>query len=282
MPYPAAPIFPSASLFPGVDVGALTWDNSDERYFQHGVDRGVLYPSVEAPVVWNGITGVDESSDSSQTIYYIDGRIYLADVEPGDFKGSLTAYFWPDAFSECLGIPDAGGGLFVDNQKPQRCGISYRSLIGSGTDGDMFGYQIHLVYNAVPTIGNRSRKTINSSPAPMEFQFDLVCTPVALPGFRPSAHYIIDTRHMSPENLATLEAILYGSEDSSPRLPEPLELYDLLNFGSSIIFTDHGDGTWTATGSSSNIYMTGDGTWEIINVNGTDNGDGTYELEDTP
>lgn len=282
MPFPTPPLFPSESLFPGSEAGAVVWGEPDDRYYQHGVDRGVLYPSTGNAVVWNGIIGVDESGDSSSSIYYIDGRIYLADCDPGNFKAVLTAYFWPNAFAECLGIPEVASGFYVDNQKPKRFDITYRSLIGSGTEGDMFGYQIHLVYNAMASLGTRSRKTINNSPAPMEFTFDLECTPVALPGYRPSAHYIIDTRNLDSETITQLETILYGGESEEARLPDPTELYDMLNFGSAITFTDHGDGTWTAEGAYANVHMTGPGTWEILNVNGTDNGDGTYTLEDTP
>lgn len=265
----------------------IAWSTGPEdRFFHHGVDRGVLYPSVGNAVAWNGILGVDEASDSKSSIYYIDGRIYMADVDPGDFSGSLMTYDWPEAFSACIGIPAAAEGLYVDNQKPKRFGLSYRSLIGSGTDGDMFGYQIHLVYQAMAQISTRNRKTINASPAPMEFQFDLVATPVTLPGFRPSAHFIIDTRNLTPEVVAQLEEILYGGSTANARLPEPVELYDLLNFGSAITFTTFVHPTlglcWTAEGAVGNVHMTSATTWEILNVNGTDHMDGTYTLEDTP
>lgn len=261
----------------------LTWDEPGERYFQHGVDRGVLYPSGGDPVPWNGITGIDEAGNGTSSVYYIDGRVYLADVDPSDFDGKLMAYFWPEEFSVCVGIPETTPGLYVDNQKPKRFNLAYRSLIGSGLEGDMFGYQIHLLYNAMAMIGARSRKTLNNTPAPMEFTFDIVATPVKLPGFRPSAHYIIDTRNLDAAVVQNLEDILYGdSEGSIGALPTPAELYDLLSFGSAITFTDHGDGTWTAHGSAANVHMTGPGTWEILNVNGVDHGDGTFTLSDTP
>lgn len=287
MPYPSASTFPSPSVFPGVEEGSpLVWGDPEDRYYQHGVDRGVLYSSVGPAVVWNGITGIDEASDSSTALYYIDGRVYMADVEPGDYKGSLSAYFWPDEFAACVGIPEASPGFFIDNQKPKRFDLSYRSLIGSGNAGDMFGYQIHLVYNAMAQLSTRSRKTINNTPAPMEFQFDMVATPVAIPGFRPSAHYIIDTRNLAPETLVLLETLLYGGEFGAPRMPTPGELYDLLNFGTAIVFSTFTHPTlgscWRAVGSHSNVHMTSDTTWEILNVNGINHGDGTYTLEDTP
>lgn len=260
----------------------LTWDNPADRLYQHGTDRGVLYIPGKNPVPWNGIIGVEEDSNTSSSIYYIDGKIYLADVDPGDFTGSLSAYFWPDEFSACIGIPEAADGFYVDNQKPKRFGLSYRSLIGSGTAGDMFGYQIHLIYNAVAQIRQRTRRSINSSSDPSEFQFDITATPVAIPNHRPSSHYIIDTRHLTEATMASLENLLYGEGVTPGVLPDPTDLYDLLNFGSSITFVDHGDGTWTATGAYANVHLLDANTFEILNVSGSDTGGGTYLLHDTP
>lgn len=260
----------------------LTWDKLDERYYAHGLDRGVLYIPGRDPIPWNGLISVDEGSGGESTIYYRDGVIFLADVDASDHTAQMAALFWPDAFGECLGFPEAVDGLFVDNQKPKRFGLSYRTLVGNGMRGDMFGYQIHLVYNAMASLGTRSRQTMGKDTAPTEFEFDLVCTPVKLPGYRPAAHYVIDTRNMSPDTVSELEAILYGDGETPGQLPEPVVLYDLMNFGDAIIITDNGDGTWTAEGAYANVFMTSPTTFQINNVNAVDNGDGTYDISSTP
>lgn len=285
----------------------LEWDANDERYYHHGVDRGVLYiraPGVgindfieeplseSAPTVaafpWNGITGMDESGNGDSAIYYIDGKVFLADVDPTDFKGRLTAYGWPKKFGECLGMPEVAPGLVVDNQKPKQFDFSYRTLVGNGLGNDRFGYQIHLVYQAMASISGRNRKTVNNGPNPLEYAFDLVCTPVALPGYRPSAHYVIDTRYLPESALETIEEILYGTSTTRARMPRPQELYDLLSFGSAITFVSwtHPELglVWTATGSSTNVIQTTPDTFEIRNVNGSwiDEDAGYYELQDTP
>lgn len=284
MPTPSVELFPLTTLYPGSDeppASAIVWHPNDERYYHTGCDRGVLYTE-EGAVAWDGITGVSESGAGGTSVMYRDGVIYYAEVEPGDFEGTVSAFFWPDEFSKALGIPEIAPGLYADNQRPRKFAFTYRSLIGSGNTGDMFGYQIHLVYNAFASIGSRSRKTMTKDPELLEFSFDLTAIPVRLRGFRPTAHFIIDTRGMTAETLAVLEAILYGSSGAAARMPTPLELYDLLNFGSSITYVDHGDGTWSASGSSQNIIDNGDGTWQIFGTDGVDNGDGTYELTDTP
>lgn len=286
MPYPDTDLYPSPLLFPGVEAAPISWDSQEERYYQTGIDRGVLYPQTKPPVPFNGLTGTDEMGSAQSSILYRDGRVYLADMDPGDYEGTLTAFMYPDEFGECLGVPEVTDGLYVENQKPQRFDLSYRSLIGSGTEGDMFGYQIHLLYNVMASMGTRQRRTINATAAPMEFSFSLVATPVKLPGYRPSAHYIIDTRHLSPSSIQQLESILYGSDEAFARMPSPTELFDILNFGSAITFTTFMHSVlglcWVASGSYANVHMTSPTTWEILNVNGTDHGDGTYTLEDTP
>lgn len=274
----------------------IEWDSTTERYFQHGVDRGVLYPSVGDPVAWNGITGVDESGNGASTMLYLDGKVYMADVDASDFEGKLSAYFFPDEFAVCIGMPEITDGLVVDNQKPKRFGLSYRSLIGSGSDGDMFGYQIHLIYKAMASIGGRSRKSLNKTPTPIEFSFDIVATPIRLPGYRPSAHYIIDTRRLDPETVNELERILYGSGDIPGRLPEPIELYEMLNFGNNLEVlvyagntmwaepkADRGlNGAYNIKGSRVNVVDNLNGTYTINNIDAVDNGDGTYTISDGP
>lgn len=272
----------------------ITWDDPDKRYFQHGLDHGVLYPPGADGVPWIGLISFDEGEGGSTEISYRDGVVYLADAEPGDFLGKLTSIMFPDEFAACIGMPKATDGLYVDNQKPERFNLSYRTLIGSGTRGDMFGYQIHLVYNCMATIEPRQRRTIGKETGLVEFGFNVVCTPVKLPGFRPTAHYVIDTRGMSASVIERVEAILYGGvrdeigdtmedtfeSDLPGRMPTPLELYDLMNFGSGITVTVHSDGTYTAIGSSDNLEELTRDSFIMRNINGTDNGDGTYVISD--
>lgn len=263
----------------------LAWDAPTERYFHYGVDRGVLYIPGLDPVAWNGLISVDEQGGGGSEILYRDGRVILADLDPSDFAANISAFFFPDEFSACLGIPEAAENLYVDNQKPKRFSMSYRSLIGSGNTGDMFGYQIHLIYNCLASIGTRSRKTLTDTTEPATFEFGIVCTPVKLPGFRPSAHYILDTRGMLSGQIAELEAMLYGDGVTPGEMPTSTELFEMMNFGvvkkvhnegGNIVsikgagqyFTDNGDGTYTITDMNAstvgNEYVISDGGNTVI------------------
>lgn len=259
----------------------ITWDDPDKRYYQHGLDHGVLYIPDLNPTPWNGLISFDEGGEGGSTeMLYRDGVVYLADAEADDFSGKITAIMYPDAFGRCIGMPKVADGLYVDNQKPQPFHLSYRTLIGSGSRGDMFGYQLHLVYNCMASIGTRQRRTIGKDTAPVEFTFDVVCTPVKLPGYRPTAHYVIDTRGMSQSIIDEIEDILYGSGSTPGRMPEPQELYDLMNYGDVIIVTVHGDGTYTVEASSDNLEELTPTSFIMRNINGVDNGDGTYVISD--
>jgi hypothetical protein len=112
----------------------------------------------------------------------------------------------------------------------------------------------------------------------VEFKFDLVCTPVKLPGYRPTAHYVIDTRGMSPSTLTQLETLLYGDNAS---MPTPTELYDIMNFGDAIVVTSHSNGTFDIEASSDNIQMLDFDHFQITNINSTvPNGAGQYTISD--
>ena len=286
MLYPSNVVYPGEDIYPlRADPVVVDWDHNKDKLYHTGISKGVLYLG-DVVVPWNGITGMDESGQGAGTVLYRDGIIYYADVEPGDYTGSLKAYFWPDEFSEALGMPEIAPGFNIDHQRPKQFGFTYRTLVGSGMTGDKFGYQIHLVYNAVASIGGRSRKTRTNIPEMVEFSFDIVATPVTVKGYRPSAHFIIDTRNLAPGMLEVLEEMLYGGQAYDAHLPHPEVIYDMLKFGSAITFVDHGDGTWTASGSSLNLIDNGDGTWQILNVDGEiqDFGMPTehYLLHDTP
>lgn len=246
-------------------------------------------PAVAVP--WNGITGFDEGPGGASNILYRDGQIYLADVDASDFTGKLSALFYPDEFGDCVGIPMVTDGLFVDGQKPKRFSFAYRTLVGSGIDGDWFGYQLHLVYNAMATINTRQRKTIGQTTDPTTFDFDIVCTPTKLAGYRPTAHYIIDTRYLDAETIGLIEDMLYGTDTTPGLIPDISAVFDLLAIGNSITITSHPVSTigsvypvniktYTVKASNTNAYALDPLHFKVDNANVVDNGDGTWTVSD--
>jgi hypothetical protein len=263
----------------------LTWSDPQDRIFETGLDRGVLYPKNGAAVSWNGLTGVDEGGGESGAAYYIDGRPFLFFPKPKEFTATLKAYTYPDAFSAIMGVTEAAEGMFLDSQVGDAFDLSYRSLIGDALGGVDRGYKIHLVYNATVAPTPISYATQTNEINPIEFSWEIQAVPVPVEGYRATAHVVIDTRHMDPLKLNQIEILLYGDPNSitsEPGMPDPQTIFDILSFGDAIVIIDNGDGTWEAVGSYENIYMIGDGIFQIDNVTATDHGDGTYTVSSTP
>lgn len=259
----------------------LNWGDASSRIYEVGLDRGVLYPNNSPAVPWYGLTAVQEEGAESAKTYYQDGRPYLIVPQPKEYKATLSAYTYPDEFSEIMGVVEATDGLYVDSQQGDSFTFSYRTLIGDSINGTEKGYKIHLVYNAVVTPEGQSHATLGDSISPNEFSWSIEAYPMPLVGFRSSAHFVIDTRHMDSEKLAEIEGLLYGTDEIEPSAPAPQIIFDTLNHGDAIIVTDNGDGTFEVQGSYKNVYLIGDGIFQIDNVDGQDNGDGTFTISTT-
>jgi hypothetical protein len=292
MPYPSSVLYPGATTFPGTDgtvvnppegqVGQLQWNLIKDRQIEAGLDRGVLYLKNGVTVPWNGLTSVDEEGGEGAAEYYVDGRPFLYLPKPKEFKASLKAFMYPDAFSAVMGEVEITDGMYLDSQTGDVFDLSYRTKIIDSINGDNAGYKIHLIYNATVVPSAKTYGTSGSSINPVEFSWDIQAVPVRVEGYRPTAHITIDTRHMDAERIGELEALLYGTTEVPAHMPDAQTIFDLLSFGNTIIITDNGDGTWSAEGSYHNIYMIGDEIFQIDNVNATIHGDGTYTISSTP
>lgn len=217
-------------------MAKIVWDQTGERFYETGTDRGVLYPAVNGAypkgVAWNGLTGVDENpSGAEESKFFADNIKYLGLRSAEDFGATVTAYTYPDEFAACDGSATPTPGLYIGQQTRKPFGMSYRTKVGNDVAGDDLGYKINLVYGATASPSQRSYKTINDSPEPIEFSWELATTPVAveIENLKPAAHLTIDSRTTPAEKLKALEDILYGTESEDPRLPLPKEVYELLS-----------------------------------------------------
>jgi hypothetical protein len=207
----------------------LVWDQTGERTYQTGVDRGVVYPQVSgaypAGAAWNGLINFTESpSGAEPTPLYANNRKYAEMMSTEEFGFSLEAYTYPDEFGECDGSKEMVPGVSVKQQPRKPFGFSCRTLIGNDTEKNAYGYKIHLVYGALAAPSEKAHQTINDSPEAETMSWECTTTPVEIPGFDPAAHIEIDSTKVDAEQLAALEAILYGSESEEARLPLPDEL----------------------------------------------------------
>jgi hypothetical protein len=242
----------------------LTWGSSGERFYETGIDRGVLYPEEGAGVSWTGLTSVAEApTGGTARAYYLDGVKYLHISSAEEFEATISAFTYPDEFIECEGTSSPYPGLFITAQRRRTFGLSYRTLVGNDIDGLEHGYKIHLIYNALAEPSQRANATFNDSPGANNFSWKITTKPPVISGFKRTAHFIIDSRHTDPLALAALEEFLYGSDAAPAAMPTTEELLDIFINNSSFVVVDNGDGSWTATGTDSEIVMLDATTFEI-------------------
>jgi hypothetical protein len=249
----------------GYGMTRLSWSNQRNRTFEVGLDRGVLYRKNASAVAWNGLSSVEESGGEASAAYYIDGRPFLHLPKPKEYSASLKAFTYPEEFSSIMGVVEATDGMYLDSQMGDAFDLSYRTFVGNAIDGVQANYKIHLIYNATVAPTAVSYATMSNSINPVEFAWDIQAVPVAVEGYRATAHITIDTRHMDAAKLEQIETMLYGDSYSEPRMPDPLTIFDTLTYGDAIIIIDNGDGVF-----------------QIDNVNAVDHGDGTFTVSSTP
>lgn len=212
----------------------LVWDQTGDRLYETGVDRGVLYiPGPDGKYTngyaWNGLTAVTESpSGAEPTPLYADNIKYLNLYSTEEFGATIEAYTYPDEFAQCDGSAEITAGVYIGQQDRKTFGLAYRTVLGNDTESNEHGYKLHLIYGAMAAPSEKGYTTINDSPEAITFSWEVTTTPVNVNGFKPTASITIDSTKANKEKLAALEDILYGKETVEPRLPLPDEIATLM------------------------------------------------------
>ena len=215
-------------------MAAIVWDQTGEKLYETGIKKGVFYPQNEsglypAGYAWNGLTGVTESpSGAEATALYADDIKYLELTSAEEFGGTITAYMYPEEFGECDGSAEPVPGVVIGQQARKVFGMSYVTTIGNDVKNNDYGYKIHLIYGMKVTPSERGYSTINDSPEALEFSWEFTTTPVSVTGFKSTACLTVDSTKVKAEKLKSLEDILYGINETEPRLPLPDEVIELL------------------------------------------------------
>lgn len=235
-------------------MARISWNQAGDRYYELGVDRGVLYPlnpdgTSWSGIAWNGLTTVTESPSGAEAQpYYIDGVKYSNTLGSEEFGGTIEAFTYPEEFYELDGTTFTGTGLGFGQQPRKAFALSYRTKLGNDVQGESYGYKIHLIYNAMASPSERSNASETDSLEPLLFSWAFTTTPIAVQGLKELAHIIIDSSKTSPFLLNAVEEMLYGTELMDAHIPMPDELVELFRDWPSVQVTDNGDGSFTITG----------------------------------
>lgn len=220
-------------------MAQLVWDQTGKRYYETGVDHGVLYlmddqGAYTTGVAWNGLTAVNENPTGAEpNALYADNIKYLNLMSAEEFEGSVEAYTYPDEFSECDGSKEIVTGVYIGQQPRKTFGMSYRTKIGNDVVGQDLGYKIHLVYGALASPSEKAYESVNDDPDAINFSWDLTTTPVNVTGGKPTATLTIDSTKVNPDKLKDLEAVLYGDENTTASLPLPDRVAQIIGGGSA-------------------------------------------------
>lgn len=217
-------------------MAKLIWDADGERRYENGVDHGVLYPRSNTGdyplgVAWNGLTAVTESPEGAEsTVSYADNIPYVSMQSAEIWKGTIEAFTFPDEFIPCDGAAVVVDGLVLGQQKRQSFGFSWRTRIGNDVTANA-GYKIHIVYGALAAPSEKANSTINESPEPMTFSWEVSTTPTPVTGHEALSTLTLISTDLDPVKLTALENILYGTTGTPgtvARLPKPDEIIALL------------------------------------------------------
>jgi hypothetical protein len=217
----------------------ITWDDPGMRFYETGVDHGVLYIPDDATgeystgVAWNGLTTVTESpSGGDSTPQYADNIKYLNLISAEQLSVTVEAFTYPDEFAQFDGLASLVEGVQVAQQPRPIFGLSYRSRLGNDLQGDSYGYKLHLLYGCTAAPSEKAYATVNDSPAAIAFSWSVATNPVAVTDHRPTSLLIVDaSKIVDPVNLTALEDVLYGGAAAEARLPLPDEVVTILGGG---------------------------------------------------
>ena len=219
-------------------MAKLVWDEAGKHVYETGVSKGVLYVMSNTPgtyekgVAWNGLSSVSESPTGAEvSAIYADNIKYLNLMSREEFEGSIEAYTYPDEFMACDGSasPEDAKGFVVGQQDRKTFAFCYQTKVGNDLNPEA-GYKIHIIYGALASPSERSYETVNDSPEAMTFSWDITTTPVAVTGFKPTAHVELDSTKIEKTKLEKIEAKLYGTDEPSgePTLLMPDEIIGML------------------------------------------------------
>ena len=231
-------------------MSRITWDEIDKRFFEAGVDHAVLYLESGGEFVdgvpWSGITSVDRKTAFEQPTSLYGGDDVKSDFEvgPAELSGTIKAYTYPDEFEEVLGVSEFTRvpGVYVGQQENRLFGLCYRTLVGDAVDGTGAAYKLHILYNLYITEDSRAWESLTDNPSASTFSYPFSTIPVDIGfGYKSTSELIIDSRSFRSDLMLQLEEILYGTEDTEPRLPFPDELVDMLYIVDTVELTVSGN-----------------------------------------
>ena len=210
----------------------MVWDQTGQRFFHTGVSDVALFMQTGSSstnegyvggVAWSGVTSITQSPDGADAQnFYADNIKYLSLRAKENFKGSIKCYQYPDSFKAALGKKElvAGSKVYVGQQSRASFGLVWKTKYGNDSQGEDYGYIIHIAYGLTAGPSEEEDNTTNETPEINEFSFDLESTPAQTTDGSVVTSYVelksTDFSAGTPKTkFDALEAYIYGSDSSS-------------------------------------------------------------------
>ena len=221
-------------------MSVLAWDQTGEKVYENGVEKGVFYTVSGAGVydngyAWNGLVSVTESPSGAEVNkQYADNRVYASLRSAEEFGATIEAFTYPlQAIPALDGSATPTPGVALGQQGRPTFGFSYVSKVGNDLNPDA-GEKIHLIYGASANPSEKAMTTVNESPEAATFSWELTTSPVAVgtiggTEYKPLSTITIDTTKEDPAAVSTLREFLYGTAGTDPSLPTPASVVALFS-----------------------------------------------------
>lgn len=207
---------------------AIVWGALANRQYNTGIDRAVLYTGLSGESAyltaqaWDGLVSLtDNSSSAGSEEFYWDGRKYADRLITAPYTGTLEAFETPSNLLGLNGIKAVKPGFFVQGQDTSTTfGLTFRTRVPNAISA-AGAYLVHLLYGltAVPT--DITNTTISDDASAVPRQWTLTGAPVSCLGFKPSCHFVLDSRYLTAAKLKAVEQGLYGTSSANGSLSGP-------------------------------------------------------------
>lgn len=215
-------------------MAKLEWDKTGERFYETGVDHGVLYvydsdnKAYGNGVAWNGLTAVNENPEGADLQEWWADNIKYASMRAAEnYKATIEAYMYPDEFGICNGEASLVKGVTIGLQTRRNFCFAYRTSIGNDVDPEA-GYKIHVIYNCTVAPSSKSHATVNDSPDAQSLSWEMSSVPVNVTGHKATSTFEVDSTKVTAAQLKKIEDQLFGTDTTDAAVLMPDELIALL------------------------------------------------------
>lgn len=215
-------------------MARLEYNVAGMKEYVAGAKNAVLFNmdddgKYKVGVAWEGLTGVNETKGGAEPspIYANDVK-YMDLMSAETYGATITAYIYPDEFEECQGNVEVTKGAKIGQQEHKPFGFAFMNVKGNDIKKNEYGNILTCVYNATAKPSSVDHKTIGENTEAGEFSWDVTSTPVEVPGYKPSATFVIDSTKIGEEKFKKAMDKIYGTDSTEPTLPSIAEWIELL------------------------------------------------------